>query len=229
MRTRGFAVALGILAAACNSDSGTGPSAVATPAPPPPPQTARYMVTFEATWTAQTHAAPPSPHFSRLVGGTHAASVRFWQPGGVASDGIESMAERGGVSPLDAEIMAAIAAGTAQHVFVGDAVPVTPMTVSLEFDVSQQFPLVTLVTMVAPSPDWFVGVDSLPLFEGGDWVAERSVPLRPWDAGTDSGTDFDSPNRDTQPRAPITAIGTPPLGANGTAEPMGTFTFRRLS
>ena len=48
--------------------------------------------------------------------------------------------------------------------------------------------------MVAPSPDWFVGVSGLPLFENGQWVEERRIDLVPWDAGTDSGTTFESRN-----------------------------------
>lgn len=70
------------------------PSAVPTVAPTPEPS-ARYQVTFQATWSAATHAVPPDPHFSRLIGGTHNASVRFWGAGLMASDGIEAMAERG--------------------------------------------------------------------------------------------------------------------------------------
>jgi serine/threonine protein kinase len=39
---------------------------------------------------------------------------------------------------------------------------------------------VTLVSMVAPSPDWFVGVGGLPLLQDGQWVDELVVPLPAW-------------------------------------------------
>jgi hypothetical protein len=83
------------------------------------------------------------------------------------------------------------------------------------------------VTMVAPSPDWFVGVSGFRLLENGAWVTERTVSLVPWDAGTDSGPSFTSPDQETIPRQPVSAISTPPLAVNGQAAPLGTFTFTR--
>jgi hypothetical protein len=231
MRKRSLTVAAALLAAACGSSSSpTAPAPVPTPTPVPAPQAARYRVTFDGTWSAATHAVPANPHFSALIGGTHDARVRFWQDGALASEGIRLMAERGRQTPLDLEVDAARQAGTAENILVGGRPPSgTPGTDQLEFDVTQRFPLVTLVTMVAPSPDWFVGVDSLPLFENGRWVESRTVSLVPWDAGTDSGTDFDSRDVETRPRAPISRIGTPPLGAAGAAAPLGTFTFTRIN
>jgi hypothetical protein len=231
---RGWTVLAGSLfAAGCGGGSGapTAPTPapvvpVATPAP-----TARYSVTFEATWDASTHPRdfPPNPHFSGLIGGTHGASVSFWQPGGLASEGIRLMAERGRQSPLDLEVDAAARAGTAQHLLRGGDVPSSPGSVALEFDVSTGFPLVTLVTMVAPSPDWFVGVSGLSLLEGGAWVQEKSVELFPWDAGTDSGATYRSADRATAPPVGIHRLTGPPVEANGAVAPMGRFVFRRIS
>jgi hypothetical protein len=82
--------------------------------------------------------------------------------------------------------------------------------------------------MVAPSPDWFVGVTGLDLFQGGVWADEIVVPLAPWDAGTDNGRSFESPNREAIPHQPISLITTSPLAPSGAAEPLGTFTFRRV-
>ena len=83
-----------------------------------------------------------------------------------------------------------MAAGTAEHLLAGGNLRGSPGSTQLEFEVSRDYPLVTLVTMVAPSPDWFVGVSALALFENGDWVREKEVALVPWDAGTDSGVTF---------------------------------------
>lgn len=183
-----------------------------------------YDVTFDATWSAATHPGgfPGGAHFSNLVGGTHDAGVSFWTPGAVASPGIEAMAELGTTPPLQAEVAAAIAAGHAGSIVLGGLVFV-PGQVATSLVVTDRFPLVTLVTMIAPSPDWFVGVRGLALLSGGAWQ-DVDVPLFAWDAGTDSGAAYTSPDVDTVPKQPIAAITSGAL-ANGT--PLGTFRFRR--
>jgi hypothetical protein len=155
--------------------------------------------------------------------------VTFWEAGGLASEGIRLMAEQGRTTPLDMEVEAAIAAGHAQRVLVGGDIPVSPGMVTLEFEVSRDYPLVTLVSMLAPSPDWFVGVSSLNLLETGDWTAERVIVLQPWDAGTDSGGTYGSPDFVTRPPDPIHPITSGPLVVGSSVPPVGTFTFRRLS
>ncbi len=189
-------------------------------------QTAEYRVTFTATWSAETHPEdfPGNPHFSPLIGGTHDASVAFWEEGELATLGMQRMAEWGSQSPLDEEIEAAIAAGMAEFVLRDDAVPDSPGMAELDFVVGENFSLVTLVTMVAPSPDWFVGVSDLELRPGGEWVDQLTVTLWPYDAGTDSGVSYTSPDQPSNPHVAISAITDGPL-ANGV--PLGTFEFVR--
>jgi hypothetical protein len=143
----------------------------------------------------------------------------------LASLGIQRMAEWGSQAPLDAEVEAAIAAGSAEFVLRDDEVPDSPGTASLDFTINDDHSLVTLVTMVAPSPDWFVGVAGLDLRPGGQWVESLTVTLWPYDAGTDSGASYNSPDQPTNPHQPISLITTLPLG-NGVA--LGTFEFVRL-
>lgn len=205
------------------------PTPAPAPAPVPDP-TARYRVTFDATWSATTHPAngfPSNPHFSDLVGATHERGFHLWEDGSIASNGIEAMAELGATTPLDDEIERAIANGRAEHLLLGGGIALSPGTVVLDFDVSIDRPSVTLVSMLAPSPDWFVGVNDLDLLEEGDWIDELVIGLAPYDAGTDSGSRYSSADRDTVPREPIAHITTAPLAANGTVLPVGTFTFRR--
>lgn len=228
-------VVLAMLAACGGGEAGPGsPSPVVpTPAPQATPTapTARYAVTFESTWSRETHPDdfPPDAHYSRLVGGTHSSRVRFWAAGAPASAGIQAMAERGRTTPLDSEVQAAVAAGTARGLILGDALDGSPGVGRAEFEIGRDHPLVTLVTMVAPSPDWFVGVDSLSLVDGGDWVAERRVTLLPWDAGTDSGPSYRSPDQETQPRGTIQPLTGYPVARGGQVAPFGSFSFRRVN
>jgi hypothetical protein len=228
-----------VVAAAC-SDAPPAPSPVTTtapptmmsPSPPPPPPVpdmARYEVRFESTWSPVTHPTdfPSDAHYSPLIGGTHNADVAFWREGQPASDGIQAMAERGRTSPLDTEVTQAMAGGQAQYVLRGEALDDSPGSLTLEFDITRAFPLVTLVTMVAPSPDWFVGVGGLPLFADGDWVDEVTVELFVFDAGTDSGPTFRSPDEPTQPKGVITRIAGYPIADGAPPVPFGRMVFKR--
>ena len=80
-------------------------------------------------------------------------------------------------------------------------------TNSLTVTLTTGHPLVTLVTMIAPSPDWFVGVSGLSLLDsGGAWLSSHEVDLHPWDAGTENGDGFSLSNPATSPRGVITSI-----------------------
>ena len=189
--------------------------------------TATYRVTFESTWSAATHpdGFPPNPHFSPLIGASHDATATLWADGELASDGIEQMAETGGTSILRTEAETLIDQNRGLAVLAGGGIGLSPGSVSLTFEVTEDFPLVSLVSMLAPSPDWFVGVHGLDLFEDGAWLPERTVDLFVYDAGTDSGPNYTSPNQDANPPEPITRIVDAPFAVNGT---VGTFTFTLL-
>jgi hypothetical protein len=65
------------------------------------PGSAKYTLTFQAEWTAQTHPEDfPSnhdPHFSSLVGCSHSARYWMWKPGIHATQGVQEVAEKGKV------------------------------------------------------------------------------------------------------------------------------------
>jgi hypothetical protein len=187
---------------------------------------ASYNVVFESVWSAGTHPTdfPSNPHFSGLIGATHASDVTFWADGSTASMGMKDMAERGSKGFLTTEVEAAIASGTAAGLLSGGGISPSPGSVQLAFTITVQHPLVTLVTMIAPSPDWFVGVSSLALFDEEAWVDEVVVQLLAYDAGTDSGTTFTSGNAVTDPAVVIARIQTSPFTAS---DPLGSFTFTR--
>ncbi len=64
----------------------------------------------------------------------------------------------------------------------------------------------SFIVRLVPSPDWFVGIDSLNLCEGDNWIENISLDLYPYDAGTDSGFTFSSPNFETIPQDKITQV-----------------------
>eukprot|EP00066_Takifugu_rubripes_P028122 XP_011617388.1 PREDICTED: spondin-1-like isoform X2 [Takifugu rubripes] len=71
----------------------------------------------------------------------------------------------------------------------------------------------SFLTMLGPSPDWNVGLtaEDLCTKECG-WVQKVVQDLIPWDAGTDSGVTYESPNKPTLPQEkirPLTSLDHP--------------------
>ena len=219
-------LAVALAAAAACGGAGTDPGPGPEPPAPPAATSATYRVVFEATWSASTHPTsfPGGAHFSPLIGAVHSDGASFWARDGTATPGIESMAETGGTGPLTAEIQAEIPAN-ALAVVNGSGIRSPGSTTIQAITLREDFPLVTLVTMIAPSPDWFVGVSGLSLHDAdGSWIEELEVVLYPYDAGTDSGPNYTSANDDTRPKEPIRSLrGEHPFSD----APIGTFTFTR--
>jgi hypothetical protein len=194
-----------------------------------PDETAQYEVVFQSDWSAATHpeSFPLGAHWSPLIGGTHNSNVSFWMEGGSATAGIEDVAELGSVVALRNEVNAAIDSGSSNGVlFRPGSIPSTGAA-SIHFTAHRDFPLVTLVTMIAPSPDWFTGVHGLSLIENGRWLDQKTVVLDLYDAGTDSGVTYNSLDADTQPRELIRQITGFPALVNGALVPFATYTFTR--
>ena len=162
-----------------------------------------YEVKFTGLWTASSHPKdyPSHPHWSGLVGGSHNSKYQMWVAGGTSTLGMKNIAEFGknatllnemraqGSNVLGTLALQGISSGTG----TGDG--------SLDVDGSHS--LVSLVSMVAPSPDWFVGVHDLDLCNGTTWTQSMTVDLFPYDAGTDSGLKFNSNNSATNPQERI--------------------------
>ena len=200
-------------------DGPAAPSALSTTGPTAScPGSATYDVTFSAIWTATSHGnSPPFPsgaHFSRVAGTTHIGPLSLWRRGGIATQGIEDMAETGSVTALCAEVQAEAGAARAGDCIRGqEASFPSPGRVTLSFDVAEDRPFLTLVSMIAPSPDWFVGVDGVALRQDGCWRRSIAMDLVGYDAGTDSGTTFTARDADVTPHEPIGPIDALPAAA----------------
>ena len=162
-------------------------------------QSATYRVTFEGKFTASALASgvsvPSGERFTTLIGAVHNGSVTFWSSGGTASAGVEGVAELGDTGTFKSEINANMNAVT---VFEQSIASGGTATATVDIVVTTDHPRVTLLSMVAPSPDWFVGVSGLSLLDvQGDWLALHTVDLFPYDAGTEEGTKFSLSNAAT--------------------------------
>ena len=176
------------------------------------PDAATYGVTFRAVWNASSHGSrppfPSNPHFSRVAAAVHVREVSFWNSGEIATPGIETMAETGSVSALCREIAAEEDSGRSSSCMNGSEPSFSsPGSASFQLEAKTELPRLTLVSMIAPSPDWFVGVSGMPLREeDGCWMEAIEVELVGYDSGTDSGATFTAPNADLTPHEPIGLI-----------------------
>ncbi|XP_034478819.1 spondin-1 isoform X1 [Drosophila innubila] len=166
---------------------------------------AKYELTFEGKWSRHTHpkdfpANSWRTRFSDIIGASHTIDYRFWQYGELASEGLREVAEHGSTRTLESELK-----DQSEHIRTiikarGIAFPnVTGKTFAV-FRVDSNHHLISLVSMVDPSPDWIVGVSGLELcLPNCSWVESKVHNLYPWDAGTDSGPSYMSAD---QPQVP---------------------------
>ncbi len=173
--------------------------------------TAIYDINFTSTWNASHHGTlPGNAHWSPLVGANHNSNITFLEMGGAATTGIENVAEAGSSTVFKSEVQTAIDAGNAEQWLDQSFSPfaaISSATIS-NVTVSEAFPLLTLVSMIAPSPDWIIAVNSLNLWDTNmsDWKATFTVDLFPYDAGTENGFGYSGDNTATNPRGVITNI-----------------------
>ncbi|MCB2378382.1 spondin domain-containing protein [Hymenobacter sp. BT635] len=187
------------------------------PPPPTPAATALYRVTFEATWSATTHPGsyPAGAHFSPLMGASHPAQFRLFRVGSLAGTGIKNMAELGNNTALRAEINGLIGQGKALRLLDGRSATASPGTLTDTIRLSTAHPALSVVTMIAPSPDWFAALDGEELLENGQtWAISRRVPAVFYDAGTDSGGSYTAADQPTSPPEALRVVQTalPPVG-----------------
>lgn len=170
--------------------------------------TAIYTVTFNSVWNDPDHGTlPNNAHWSRLVGATHNSDVSYLQIGQIASAGIEMVAEEGNNAIFNSEVNTSIVDGNANQYIFGNALSTaTGNIIITDLQVAEDFPLLTLVSMIAPSPDWMIAIIGLNLRDENGWKSSIVVDLFGYDAGTDSGTNYDSENFDTNPKQPISSL-----------------------
>jgi hypothetical protein len=214
------------------NDSGTAMSAAdttATPAVPAKLGSAEYTIVVKSRWTRAEHPLewPSDAHFSGLIGATHTLAYSIFAIGTPPTPGLENLSEQGKHTPLDSEIRSAVSAGNAGMLFESGPLRNFADSIVTAVKVDDAFPLVSLVMMVAPSPDWFTGVRDVDLRENGAWTPAKTLDLVAYDSGGDDGTTYKAPDRDTNPKKPTSQSTTPHFIVNGSLVPVGTITFAR--
>ncbi|XP_016342390.1 spondin-1-like [Sinocyclocheilus anshuiensis] len=182
--------------------------------------TAKYRVTFYGNWSEKLHPKDyprRANHWSALIGASHSKNYILWEYGGYASEGVKQVAELGSPVKMEEEIrqkgdevLTVIKMKAQWPAWQPLNVRAAP---SAEFSVDRTRHLMSFLTMLGPSPDWNVGLSSEDLCtrECG-WVQKVIQDLIPWDAGTDNGVTYESPNKPTTPQekiCPLTSLDNP--------------------
>ena len=142
----------------------------------------------------------------------------FLEVGQLATNGIKDVAELGLNTNFHAEVNNAIASNRADIWLQQSFAPygaISSATLShVEF--SEDFPLITLVSMVAPSPDWFIAINSLNLrtMDNMSWKSSFSIDVFVYDSGTDDGLNYEASNSVTNPPDVISKIEGAPFNGN---------------
>ncbi len=219
----------------CVAACGKGSKSAAPAAPPGaarpsmPTGPAEYTVIVKSTWTKVSHPFeyPSDAHFSGMIGASHNAKYSIFAIGRRPTPGLERLSEEGKHSPLDTEIRAAIDQGNALMLFESGGLKNWKDSMVATVRVDRAHPLVSVVNMIAPSPDWFTGASDVNLADNGAWITRRTVTLYAYDSGGDDGTTYKAKDKDTNPKKPTTRASTRHFVVRGRVKPVATVTFVR--
>uniref|UniRef100_A0A0R3S2S9 Spondin-1 n=1 Tax=Elaeophora elaphi TaxID=1147741 RepID=A0A0R3S2S9_9BILA len=175
---------------------------------------AKYDLEFIGLWSRDTHPKDyPSlehlTHFTDMLGASHSSNYTMWKFGTIATDGMKEIAEWGNTYKGEQEMKANAKEIRTLMKIKGLWYPEVQGRTTSSFVVNKYHHLASLAAMFGPSPDWCVGISSVNLcLPDCTWVAERTFELLPFDAGTDNGPTYMSPNNPAEPRIPIHPITT---------------------
>ncbi|GAB0097155.1 spondin-2 [Sergentomyia squamirostris] len=163
-----------------------------------------------------THFLLDSCLYVRSLGRTHTSHWHLFHEGELASASVKQFVETGKSDLLTD-------APDGQQIF--DAFTLPPIESGsgrseAKFFVDGNHSIVSLMTRIVPSPDWFIGLNSFSLCSGDTWIDSVTVEMNPMDAGTDNGFTFTAPNWPTEPQGVIYRI-----TARYPAHPAGSFFY----
>ena len=193
------------------------------------PAFATYELTFTSLWNAGDHGEMPTgAHFSSLVISVHTEDYALFPIDELTGPALEPVAELGVTTQIEAKLKSEASKGTVENYLIGEnqSVPATPVKKYTVKVFSTKASLLSLVSMIAPSPDWVVGVDSLELLnEEGNFIEDTGdIDLFAYDAGTEEGDSFTIHNEATPVPTPIAR-----LSGDGFTEPFARLRLKKIN
>lgn len=124
-------------------------------------------------------------YFTPLLVAAHDANADVFEVGSAASTNLRAMAEGGNISGIESDLMAA-GADQDNDPAAGTLAPAASATANLDTDSSGNDRL-SIVAMVLPTNDGFVGLDSLPIPTS---AGTYTYFLNAYDAGTEANDEL---------------------------------------
>lgn len=192
---------------------------------------ARYIVTFTGRWNTPDFAVPGGAHFTTFVGMVHNSNAWLWKEGIKASPGTELLAEIGNGTTMLTEIDSMIIARNASSLILFTSPATLTGSRMSSIYCNSNYSQVSFASMLGPTPDWFVGVSGINLYKNSNWIADTTLNLYAYDAGTEEGDMFGYNNPATAPQQNIHILqasqATVLANGNPTLVPIATARFVR--
>jgi Spondin_N len=163
---------------------------------------ATYSIEVTGKWSAPDFTVPAGVHFTNFAGMVHNANGELWKPGQIATKGVENVAETGSTTVILVEIDSIIRSKNALSLILFPPPSATGTRRSTVY-CNSNYSMVSFASMIAPSPDWFIGLSGLNLYTNNRWVSDTTIQLFTYDAGTEDGDVFGYANPATTPQQPI--------------------------
>ena len=189
---------------------------------------ATYRITFSPNFTEMSHPTdyPNNASFIKMMVVAHNANTSVFRVGQTASAGLKAYAEDGDTSPLELEL---VSVGDANSANVQIGMDIGPTGSNfVDIVVTPSTTLISFISKLSPSPDWFVGFDSFNLVNPDNTLVESfETTLFGYDAGTDSGVTYTSP--DSPSNEPVSQVSGDPFvhPQSGAIRRFGTFNVER--
>lgn len=168
-----------------------------------------YNVMLRTLWSEERFPKDyptnrPKAQWSQLFGQSHNANHSLFKVGEVAREAVRFFAQFGNLDSLieegdeDPKVYDQFVAHP-----IGKGVGETDNIILADGDHS----LISIICKLVPSPDWFIGADSLNLCLDSSWVDQITLDLVPLDAGAAQGLTFTAPRWETSPPEPVSRHG----------------------
>ena len=126
-----------------------------------------YLVILVSNWNKEDHVElPRGAHFSKPAIVLHKSNYTLIPFEGQATPGLEKLAELGQTGEIEEEFETEMEKGSIMSYSIFPGLYLSDGT-SMQFTISvnASAPYFSMASMIAPSPDWIIGIDSLLLYD----------------------------------------------------------------